>query len=227
MSGTKLKLTITQWDVKTKSAGSASFSAMLNPTGYSQSLQVKYSSKAIPGKAEPEVKYSCSMPETLELDELIIDGTGVLNSSTNSNATDVKSQIALLKTVAYEAPENDAVERPVVQIIWGTLSFLGRVDNIVVKYTMFKPSGEPLRAKVKLSFSEFQDTEEQAQSNSSTAMSAPTQQVQLTDNKSMPLVCFDVYQDSSQYMNVAKYNDLTSFLDISPGMNLLFPKGNS
>jgi len=226
MPGSKQKLSITSWDVKTKSATDNTFSAMLNPTGYSQSLKVKYTAKAIPGVAEPEVNYSCTAAETLEMEDLILDGTGVLNSSGIPATTDVKSQIALLKKVVYESPNNDKVERPVVQIIWGSLNFIGRVNNLVAKYTMFKPSGEPLRARVKLSFTEYKDADEKAQAGAATSAAALTRQVQISDSTNLPLMCASVYQNSSMYMDVAKFNDLTSVLGLVAGVSLLFPSLN-
>ncbi len=40
-----------------------------------------------------------------------------------------------------------------VRVLWGNLIFFGRLESMSVEYTLFKPGGEPLRAKIKLSFS--------------------------------------------------------------------------
>lgn len=224
MSGSKQKLTITQWDVARKCAGNSVFDAMLNPSGYSQSIKIKYVTQKVPGKAAPEPKYAGTSPELLDLDELIFDGTGVVGAQGGSNSiVDVRTQITDLKKIVYEPTTGDKVERPVVQVIWGTLSFLGRVDNMVVKYTLFKPSGEPLRARVKLSFSEYNAEDENAQKNSLTSSKNVTKEEKTKEGSSLPLMCFAAYQDSSAYKKVAKFNDLTSFRGIPAGVTLFFP----
>jgi len=42
-----------------------------------------------------------------------------------------------------------------VRVLWGTLIFYGRMSSMSVQHTLFKPSGDPLRAKVDLTFVEF------------------------------------------------------------------------
>lgn len=224
MSGSKQKLSITQWDVKKKAATSAVFSVMLNPSGYSQTIKIKYVQQKIPGKAAPEPKYGGTSPETLELEELIFDGTGVVSpQGGSSSAPSVKKQIEDLKHVVYDPITGDRVERPVVQVIWGSLSFLGRIETIVAKYTLFKPSGEPLRARVKLTFSEYSPDDENAIKNQQSSATNITKQEKVKAGGSLPLMCFVNYQDSKAYKKVAKANGLTSFRGIPVGTTLVFP----
>lgn len=224
MPGSKQKLTITQWDPVSKTASGAAFSAMLNPSGYSQAIKINYVNEKPINKMPPEKKFAGIGAETLELEELVLDGTGAVNGGPGGAAyADVETQVALLKQVAYFVPAGTAVDRPVVQVVWGSLSFLGRVETLTVKYTLFKPNGHPLRARVKLTFCEFNDSAEGALQAAAASTAALDQQVPVMAGSSLPLMCFQLYQNAALYMAVARANDLTSFRSLAPGAALLFP----
>ena len=154
------------------------------------------------------------------LKELVLDGTGVVKSS-NSQPVSVKDQIDLLKSVVYTYVGSKH-EAPIVQLTWGSFLFYGRVESLKFDYTLFKPSGVPLRAKVSLTFIEYQSSEEivkEAQNESPDL----THLVEVKAGDTLPLLCYRIYQNSAYYPDVARINNLTHFNDIKPGMQLKFP----
>lgn len=218
MAGDVAKLTITQFDVSTKAVNeSMQFAVMLNPSGYSQALSVEYDVRPAFGRI-PQTRFVSSMPETLELEELVLDGTGVLGAG-----PDVMEQVSWLRAVAYEPPQSTSIDlqRPVVQVSWGSLLFIGRIEEMTVKYTLFAPNGRPLRARVKLGFTEYQPEAEEEQDTAP----AGTLEVAMADADSLPLKCFELYGDPNACMEVALFNGLTSFRDIPAGTVLRFPPG--
>jgi hypothetical protein len=224
MPGSKQKLTITQWDVAAERATGTVFRAMLNPSGYSRGIKINYVNEQPIGKLPPEKKYAGIGAESLELEELVLDGTGAAGPGPNgAPPPDVLSQVNTLKRVAYEPPPGVVLDRPVVEVIWDNLRFLGRVETMTVKYTLFKPSGEPLRARVKLTFVEFITVYNAALAIRPSAAAAMARQVQVPAGASLPLMCFQVYQNAALYMAVARANDLTSFRALAAGATLLFP----
>ena len=224
MPGSKQKLTITQWDLANKKASGTVFSAMLNPSGYSRSIKINYVNEKPINKMPPEKKFAGIGAETLELEELVLDGTGATGAGPGGvMPPDVLSQVATLKKIAYEPPSGNKLDRPVVEVVWGKLSFLGRVETLNIKYTLFKPNGEPLRARVKLTFCEFNTSYESTLQANAASTAALAQQVQVSADSSLPLMCFQLYQDAARYMAVARANDLTSFRTLAPGVALLFP----
>ena len=87
---------------------------------------------------------------------------------------------------------------------------------------MFKPSGEPLRARVQLGFIGFMSKEEEAlRANRSSPDMSHLIEVKAGDT--LPTLCYRVYKDSSYYLEVARVNNMTDFRDIKPGSKLLFP----
>jgi hypothetical protein len=155
----------------------------------------------------------------------VIDGTGVVNPSTSGESpkgsTDVKTQIQQLEEVVYQF-DGDKHEPSPVRLLWGSLIFFGRLETMSVNYTMFKPSGEPLRAKVDISFSGFMSAEEQslkAKRSSPDFMHI----VEVIEGDTLPLLCYRIYKDSSYYTDVARVNNMVNFRNLAPGSRLHFP----
>ena len=197
---------------------SPKFEAMLNPTKYSRTRKVTYTQdKGLPDGAASERRIRDSSADTLELDELILDGTGVVGTPA---ALDVDGQIALLRRVLHD-PVGTQVRHAVVEILWGTMSFQGRLTSMTANYTLFSASGTPLRARVKLSFTAY---EKSSAALAAGAAAPQTRQLRLVDGDSLPLLCFKAYDDPSLVQAVALFNGLTTFRRLQPGDNLTLPK---
>lgn len=224
-TGLKKKLKISPCTVDksgnvTVSDGDA-FEVMLNPSNYSQTFSIGYSKKEVLGQLVSDAKFSGIKPQKVSFG-MVIDGTGVVNLPIPGlGSPDVKTQIAQLTAIVYTYDGNNH-EPNHVRLLWGSLIFFGRLDSMSVEYTLFKPSGEPLRAKVQLSFTGFMSKEEEAlRANRSSPDLSHLIEVKAGDT--LPLLCYRVYKDSSYYLEVARVNNLTHFRDITPGSKLHFP----
>lgn len=192
---------------------------MLNPSGYSHSYSIGYNKKEGIGQLGSDSKFSGIKPEKVNFD-IVIDGTGVVELP-SSSSSDVKSQVKELTDIVYKY-DGDNHEPNHVRVLWGSLIFFGRLESMSVEYTLFKPSGEPLRAKIKLGFSGFMSKEEEAlRANRSSPDLSHLIEVKAGDT--LPLLCYRIYKDSSYYLEVAKVNNITNFRDIKPGSKLHFP----
>ena len=221
MSGAKQKLTIRQWNTQTgKVESSPVFTAMLNPAKYTRSRSVHYTrDPALQDGAIPEKRIRDVSADTLELDELVLDGTGIVDAPATSR--DVDGQIALLRRVLHDPVGDQKVRHAVVEILWGTMSFQGRLTSMTVNYTLFSPAGTPLRARVKLAFAAY----EKSSAKLAAGAAAPqTRQIRLVGGDSLPLLCFKAYNDPSLFQAVALFNGLTSLRRLRPGELLTLPK---
>lgn len=216
--GSKQRLTITRWDETSQSADtSQSFVATLNPAGYSLTDSIKYTQ---PLPLQPK-KLDTVLSQSLSLEELVIDGTGVVSPPPGGVAQDVNTQLDNLRKTVFTPLTSDSVDYPVVQLVWGSLYFIGRLTSMSVKYTLFKPTGEPLRARVSLAFIEHEDNKSQTGGFSST--SSFVQQIQPTMGASLPLICFTAYTDPALALGVALSNGLTSFRNATLSQGLTLP----
>ncbi len=214
------KLTITPCDVDasgtvTGTRSGEKFEVMLNPSGYNLSQGISYSAESVLGEAAKAPKFKGAKDETVTF-SIILDNTGVI-----ANSTDVKTQIKSLSKVCYDYQGTNH-EPNVVQLVWGSLSFNGRLTSMATEHTLFKPSGEPLRAKVTLTFTNYISVKEVALKTNQTSPDL-THLVEVKDGDSLPLLCFRIYKNSAYYIEVAKSNGITNFRDIKPGTMLNFP----
>ncbi len=210
-----------------------SFEVMLNPSAYSHGFTIKNSEnsknskndktskKDAIGKSAADNKFNTVGPETIDF-ELWIDGTGVVSPlNPGSESPDVKTQIQHLKDVVYVYHGEEHSPNP-VRLLWGSLIFFGFLDSMSVDYTLFKPSGEPLRAKVKLSFSGYQSKDEESlRANRSSPDLDHVVEVKAGDT--LPLLCYRIYKDPAYYTEIARVNNLVNFRSLVPGTRLRFP----
>lgn len=218
-TGTKIKLRISPCDVADGIAtvnGDPAFEALINPAGYTHSSSIQYAENQAFGPGS-EKKYSKSNPDKIQFKEMVLDSTGVVEGTQSS----VREQIALLRKVAYDYNGSEH-EPPVVEVSWGPLLFKARMEALKVNYTLFKPSGEPLRAKMDLVFTAYKSTEEVFRESS---LESPdlTHLVEVKAGDTLPMLCYQIYKDSSYYMAVARLNQLNNFRQLKPGQLLRFP----
>jgi nucleoid-associated protein YgaU len=224
MSGLKTRLKMTRYSVKedgtTVLDPSTEFTVMLNPADFKHSQGIVYDKQKALGETAAAPKFSAVGDEKVSF-TIVIDGTGVVPAAPGQPATDVKTQIAQLNKVVYQYVGTKH-EPPYVRLLWGTLIFFCRLESMSIDYTLFKPSGDPLRAKVALAFiGAMSKTESQLVSN----RSSPdlTHQVLVQEGDTLPLLCDRIYGDPGWYIDVAAFNGLADFRRLAPGTQLHFP----
>jgi hypothetical protein len=202
---------------------SQSFSSTINPEKYSHKYRIRYSGgkptdPAPIGLPSKTPRYSGTDPETLSFD-LILDGTGVVPETSGKT---VSGQMNDLKEIAYTY--NGKIHEPnVVLITWGSglTSFFGRLTSLNTEYTLFRATGEALRAKVSLSFTGY-DTPIEGALEANKSSPDMTHIVIVRAGDTLPLLCQRIYRDPSRYLKVARDNGLDGFRELVPGMELTF-----
>jgi LysM repeat protein len=218
-TGKKEKLKLTQCklskDGKVEVIDGNSFEVMLNPASYNRSYSISYNDDEAQGQSASSLKFNVIKPQDFSFN-IILDGTGVVDQF----APAVKDQIQRLRDiVAYSGDEH---QPPVTKVLWGTLIFFGCLTSMSVDYTLFKPSGEPLRAKVTIVFKEFMSQEEESL-RADRKSADLTHVVEVRAGDTLPLLCERMYKDSGYYTQVARLNNINNFRDIKPGTRLFFP----
>lgn len=191
------------------------FEVMLNPSQFSHGYSISYNQTKTLGQLASDLKFSAIKPDTVNFD-ILLDNTGVVKGS-----ADVQSRIEKLNGIVYKY-DGDGHEPNHVRLLWGSLLFYGRLSSMSVAYTLFSPQGDPLRAKIKMSFLGFMSTQEEARraNRSSPDM---THMVVFKAGDRLPLLCQRIYNDATHYASVARINNITNFRDISPGTRIVFP----
>lgn len=201
------------------------FETSMNPANLKTDLSICYSGagagdKVPVGAAGASPKYKATNAENLNF-EMVLDGTGGVPGTGDLTVAD---QITKLKSITHRY-DGSKHEPNVVQITWGDGSFeafTGRLVSLGINYTLFRPSGEALRAKVMLGLRSFNSVEEVSRSANKTSPDL-THIVLLRAGNTLPLLCARIYKDPSRYLAAARHNRLDSFRTIKPGTELHFP----
>jgi nucleoid-associated protein YgaU len=191
---------------------------LINPESYSLSYGNVVNSKSAQGASEDVTTFNKRAPQSLTF-KFLFDGTGVIEGS--QPHMDVAQDLAYFKKVVY-GYESTTHQPPYVQLRWGNLCYNCQLIRMTVNFKLFKPDGTPLRAEADCTFhgtvddttlALFEDPESPDLTHVRTVAAGDT----------LPLLCYREYGDSKYYFQVAKYNQLTDFKQLTPGTKLLFP----
>lgn len=223
-TGAKTQLTLTRCFVRPEGTvqidSSVSFTAMVNPTELRHERSIAYSNEMNLGQVGSDPKFSAIKPDTLSF-SLVLDGTGVVPANAYPNIKDVRTLLQQLDTVVHRYVDNKH-EPAHVRLLWGTTVFVGRLSSMKVNYTLFKPSGDPLRAKVEMSFLGSMSKKEGELSANRNSPDL-SHDVLVLEGDTLPLLCDRIYGDSAYYMAVARFNGLADPRALHAGQRLHFP----
>lgn len=209
-------LKITGYSDEGFSSQVGTYQALINPDKYTQSFHVNYSDDQGLGTANATLKYTKSLPQEVSF-ELLLDGTGVLSSS----RTDVGAELESLKNVVYTY--NGQIHKPNYLVLnWGNLDFQCCLTSMSVNASLFKSDGSILRARVSLSFKNFQSPKEIAAKSNKRSPDMTHERIVVAGD-TLPAMTQAIYGDSKYYLKVASYNGLYNFRSLVPGSKIFFP----
>lgn len=110
-----------------------------------------------------------------------------------------------------------------LSLSWGdTLNAKCVLNDATVAYELFSPSGDPLRAKIQCSFTEY-EYKEAADAKSTVESPDLTHSRTVQQGDTLPLMCERIYGDSKLYLQVARFNKLANYRRLVPGQKIYFP----
>jgi Contractile injection system tube protein len=203
----------------TQSAGQ--YSVQINPETYSQQFSAEYTGTPTLSTAGITNKFVTQKPQDLEL-MFFLDATGAVpQTSGGAPVTSVSDEIDKFKGIVYSY--NGNIHSPnYLRVLWGKLKFDCRFVSMGIEYMLFSPSGVPLRAKLSPKFKQYLSSQKLALESKNSSPDL-THYRTVAAGDTLPLMCHRIYQDSKYYIDVAKVNGLTSFRDLEPGRQILFP----
>jgi hypothetical protein len=213
------KLTITTED------GSTRIEALYNPEKYSVNKGVQYAEIGIPGLDEPVLQFIRGQNEKVTLD-LFFDTT---EQGMVDNVVDVRNLTFavynLLKVdTATHAPPRFTVEWGTGRSLFGqgSTSSLSVLESMTEEFTLFAPTGEPLRAKLTVTIRmastvklQFQETPRNSPDRTKVVMAVRGQRI--TD------IAYQQYGDPTQWRPIAAANQIANPRFLDPGTSLTVP----
>lgn len=193
------------------------YTVMLNPENIKWQRGIEYNEQQAPNTSAPSQKYKSTPVEKLNFD-LTIDCTGIVDSK----RTKMSDEINALEKIIYTY--NGTIHRPnFVKIQWGqSIVFKGVLKSMDTTYTLFKPDGSPLRAKLSLGFTEYISPESVEELDDKKSPDI-THLISVVEGNTLPQLCQKTWNDDSYYIQVARYNGLNKFRNLKGGEKLIFP----
>lgn len=203
--------------------GSSKCIVQINPASYTHEHTVNYNNQQALGSPGTTLWFKGIPPEKVSFD-VYFDATGAIKSESVVSLTkpvSVNDQIKTFKDVCFTY--NGSIHESNYLIIsWGTLVFKCKLTSLNIAYTLFKNDGTPLRAKLSVAFEEAIDADLIAKEANNQSPDL-THLIEIKEGDTLPLICYRIYGDSSYYMEVAAYNNILNFRDLTPGTKIYLP----
>jgi len=215
MPGQVSKLKIYAYSDARYSSRVGSYELQINPESFKHSHKNNYAKEKTTDTAGTTPKYVLPDPQTVSFN-FHLDVTGVVD-----NKRDLTRLINEFKSVAYNFV--GTIHSPnYLKLVWGDFYFKCRLTSLDIDYLLFNPSGSPLRAKLDVTFMQYQSP---AELEALAKKSSPdlTHVRIVAPGDSLPLMCYRIYGDSRYYIQIAKFNRLNDFRNLQPGTRISFP----
>ncbi|MFV3126190.1 hypothetical protein [Niveispirillum sp. KHB5.9] len=200
------------------------YTVWINPTSYGYKYGILYNDRQAQGSNGPSPDFNKVGPDSVTF-ELMFDATGVVPSPIAGKSAappdGVYGQIEDFKALVLSF--NGKIHSPNYVILsWAQLQFRCRLQSMDLSYTLFRPDGTPIRARMSLGFLGF-NSEQTLAKQAQKASPDMTHVVTVTAGDSLPTLCKDIYGSSLYYLRVAAFNNLDGFKQLVPGTRLSFP----
>jgi hypothetical protein len=195
----------------------AAYTVMINPESIKVQRTIEYNKQQAPNSRAPSQKYKSTPSDKLSFD-FTIDCTGVVDP----DRTNMASEIRQLETIVSKY--NGKIHRPnFVKIQWGKAKpFNGVLTSLDIAYTLFRPDGSPLRAKVTIAFTQYISVD-MAEKEAKLQSPDVSHLVTVSKGVTLPQLCQSVWENDSYYIQAARYNKLNKFRNLKGGEKLIFP----
>lgn len=205
---------------------------LFNPSEYLISTVNSYKSQTAPGTDNMMIQFinggASTLSMTLYFDtytqspfkNIQADPLQTVKSVITGDKEDVRNYTK--KITGLMKIDAESHRPPNVVFAWGSLSFTAVVQSVQETYTMFLPSGKPVRAKLAVSFMEAGDTAKNARKN---ILHSPdrTKQRPIKGMDQLWNMAGEEYDDPSMWRVIARENGILNPRRIAHGTVLKLP----
>jgi LysM repeat protein len=211
----------------TQPANNFAFTIPINPETLSQKFELIVDSAPSIGGEKSAAKYGGTASNELRL-EFYLDNTHTVAGNTMQGIP-VPDQLGLLLTTVHKM-DGENHKPYYLKIAWGSAEIFGEqrttfdclLKSLDVQYVLFKPDGEPLRAKVSATFVEHIADEKRVNQEGKKSPDL-THTYTMTPADRLWLMTHKNYGQPAPLLQVTRANNLTSFRQIPPGTHIVLP----
>jgi hypothetical protein len=225
----KLKITLCRLQNPNTLQETKTVSVPFNPTSYSISKTVNWSPSHTTAAEGAATERGSNAPglQSGGGDSRILSMELFFDVTEDPNVIDVRNYTNQIAELAYIDPGTG--QQPICKLFWGPAigdkinnvdyPFIGVVTRLQQNFTLFRSSGEPVRARLTLEFREFILPEQEERR---TDPELTTRVVKLGDTLSG--IAAEYYNDPTLWRVIAEANRLDDPRSLKPGQSLSIPE---
>lgn len=196
------------------------FKVLFNPTEYTFEDSSKWQDQQ-GNRRRPELQYTGGERKRLSM-ELFYD--------TYEAKEDVRLYTGKLQQLLVVTTDggNNGKRPPVVELSWGQAQsnvgfpFQCVLESLKQQFTLFNSDGMPVRAKVSVSFKEYELPKDEQQREPRRS-SYPAQTYTVREGDSLSGIAAAVWNDPGKWRKLAEVNDIPNPRVLQPGLALIVP----
>jgi hypothetical protein len=208
--------------------GADQIDCYFNPTEYSISKSNEWTYEKVTGTSFPPAQFSGGNPRQMEL-SLLLDQTLFKGKMTVQAATD--ALFKMMEVPSGKSGGGTTAVPPMVKFVWGNVvGFKAVCTSLTVGYKLFRPTGEPIRADVKMTLKQA-ETASTKSSNGANKGTNPTTRANagfgvhtVRDGDTLPSISYQTYGDATRWRVIAEANGVDNPLHLRRGSALSLPK---
>jgi len=201
---------------------SRAFDALFNPNELNLNRSVVWSSQKAKGRDVPELQFSTGEPRTLTIN-LLFD----TYDTPDLPKKDVRKQYTdkILHLTTVEEHGKDQHRPPVCRLNWGKFGriFVGVLEKLDQKFTMFMEDGTPVRATVTCTFKEWRKNKEDQEIQQTHSADIAKMKI-LRRGDTLSSIAAEEYFDPAKWRPIALANGIDNPLRIATGSALIVPR---
>jgi nucleoid-associated protein YgaU len=203
--------------IQVKPAGS-SVEVLFNPSEYRVSKSNQFAEVAVPGLSAPILQYSRGNSQTLTM-KLFFD-TYDPRHAEGRYGKDQDVTLYTRRVTDMMKINSELHAPPICQFSWGNFNFVGVIQQADVQFTLFLPSGVPVRATVDVTFKQYYD----GKGETGLLQSANyTKHYIVQAGDTLAGIAADKYEDPAKWRAIAQENNIDDPLELYPGQLLVIP----
>ncbi len=202
------------------SVGGVEISCMFNPYEYTVSKQNQYSEEANNQSDAPHMTFKKAGAQTLKL-SLFFD--------TYESGEDVsKTTNKMWKFMQPKETRDggDKQEPPGCAFQWGVFRFAAVMTSMTQKFTLFKNDGTPVRAKVNVTFTQYNDINDYPAQNPTSGSDSVRRTWRVVRGDRLDLIAAKVYGNATKWRAIAEYNNINNPEALVPGQLIMIPEAH-
>jgi len=209
--------------VITNTTTSERIAVMFNPEEYSVSRENTFAQIAVPGLSAPIIQFSHGNQQSLEM-ELFLDSYEAHRQGSRQitgAGEDVRKHVRKITDLMNIQSATHAP--PVLLFTWGSLSFTCVLSRATQKFIMFLPDGTPVRARVQVTFSQFNNAELEAKEVKRETADYSKFHI-VRPGEKISAIAADAYGEPRLWRAIALRNGLEDPRSLPAGQRLLIPR---